>query len=177
VRKHYFLCIASLLFLLNPEISIGGEVLPLSDKVDIYDYMSKILAPDQDGHKCILDEDIVIYASRLYFEGKHLDSIKILKKVHLDHDSIYWLWKNEIAICDALVNLNKANKTYGLFRDYVAKNTSYFTWDGNLKRYFPNERRLEESKAAYPGNEFLPEMQIYYYNLEKVKELKLKKTL
>jgi hypothetical protein len=166
MRKHYYLCIASLLFLLNPEISIGDEVLPLSDEVDIYDYISKILAPDQDGHKCILDKDVVVYPSRLYFDGKHIDSINILKKVHFDHDSLYWLWKNEIAICDALGYLNKANITYGLFRDYVAKNASYFTWDGNLKRYFPNEKHLEESKVVYTANEFLREIQIYYNNLK-----------
>ncbi len=175
MRKLYYLCIVSLLLFWNPEISIGNEPLPYSDKVDIYDYMANILAPDEDGHKCILDADIVVYASKLYFEGKHLDSIKILNKVHLDHDSIYWLWKNEIAICDVLVNLNKRNIPYELFTDYIAKNPSYFTWDETFKRYFPNERRLEESKAVYPGNEFLPEMQIYYRNLRKVKELKLKK--
>ncbi len=158
MRKHYYLCIASLLFLLNPEISIGDEVLPLSDAVDIYDYMSKILTPDQDGHKCILDKDVVVYTSRLYFEGKHLHSIKILKKVHFDHDYLYWLWKNGIAICGALVYLNKANITYGLLKTMWLR-TSVIYLGRNLKRYFPNKKHLEESKAVYPTNEFLPEMQ------------------
>ncbi len=175
MKNLYYVCILSLLLFWIPETSIGSESIPYSDKEDIYEYMSKILAPDEHGHEGILDEDIVVYASKLYFEGKHLESIKILKKVHLDHDSIYWLWKNEIAICDALVNLNKGDKSYRPFKDYVAKNTSYFTWDKTFNRYFPNKKRLEESKAVYPKNEFFPEMQIYYSNLEKAKELKLKK--
>jgi hypothetical protein len=168
---HYLII---MLFLWPSHISFGEESRPPAENEDINDYMSKILAPDENGHRCILDEDIVVYASKLYFETKYLDSIKILKKVHLDHDSIYWLWKNEIAICDAVVNLDKQNQKHKSFLKYITENSSYFIFDVKLKRYFPSTKRLQESRDIYPNNEFLPEMQIYYRNVEKMKQLKLK---
>ena len=142
---------------------------------DIYKYMSNILAQDKEGHNCILDSDIVIYASRLYFEGKHIESIRILKKLRKDHDSIYWLWKNEIAVCDKLCDKRGDISETNKYKNYIQDNESYFISNKNLGRYFPSFKRYKECEKVYPSNEFLPEMIIYYQNVKKVNELKLKK--
>ena|SRR4030065_1420664 len=175
MKNLFRLLIIGVCLFVNLQISIADKFRPPTDKEDIYNYMSNILVKDKDGCGDILDSDVVIYASRLYFERKYIDSIKILKKVHLDHDSIYWLWKNEIAICDNLVNLDKNNLSYVAFVEYVTKYGDYFRFDKELQRYFPTTKRLEESKLVYPKNEFLPEMEIYYLNLKRLKNLKLKK--
>jgi len=142
---------------------------------DIYKYMANILAPAEEGHNSILDSDIVIYSSRLYYQGQFFESIRILKHLKPDHDSIYWLWKNEIAICDKLCSINKKGPEANQYKNYIKENGSYFVYNNNIGRYFPSLKRYQESEKVYSSNEFLPEMNIYNQNVKKVNELKLKK--
>ena len=158
--NHIYIIILTLL--LFPQFVISEGIYSQFEYVESY-------KGEHDGCLDILDEDIVIYASKLYFDGKYLDSIKILNKVHLDHDSIYWLCKNEIAIAD---DVSKNSNT--AYNKYIADHPSYFIFDKNLKRYIPTDKRFEESKKVYPNNEFLPEMEIYYSNIGKLKSLKIK---
>lgn len=173
VMKKYFLLIILIVLIASNAFAEPVVSKNPSTTSDIYEYMEEILQGEE-GHNCILDADIVVYASRLYFEKRHIDSIQILKKVHLDHDSIYWLWKNEIALCDELVLLESSSEKYRLYMEYIENNKSYFIFDENLKRHFPSNKRREESMGVYPNNEFLPEMNIYYHNLEVVRKLRLK---
>jgi len=127
------------------------------------------IEPQKNGHGCILDEDIIVYSSKLYFEGKYLESIELLKKLKLDHDSIYWLWKNELAVAD-----KQTEKSETKYIEYIKANNDYFVYQEELKRYLPSKKRLEESKSVYPNNEFLPEMETFYKNIEKIEALPIR---
>jgi len=148
------------------------KIITETDETVWVDILNEIDCCNEHGP---LNEDVVHYASLLYFQGKHFESINWLSRLHTEDGNTYWLWKNEVALTNLLMLDDLPKKHKSRINDYIKSNRSFFVYEEALGGYVVSKLRLKQSEKVYPNNEFLNEMQQYYFLINNSLKIKLKK--